>query len=62
MNDDDTLNAFFERVEMIVSSRPNGEWDALIRDAFPASLVWDGYVASVVEVLCGGDVWEELDR
>lgn len=59
MNDDGLLNKFFERVEEIVSSRPEGEWDELIRRAFPESLVWDGYVASIVEALCGGDVKEE---
>ena len=56
MNDEDLLNKFFERVEEIVSGSPEGEWDALIRRAFPESLVWDGYVASIVEALCGGDV------
>ena len=55
MNDDELLNTFFERVEEIVSSHPEGEWSALIRRAFPASLQWDGYVASTVEALCGGD-------
>ncbi|MBL0307670.1 MAG: hypothetical protein IPQ25_17070 [Chitinophagaceae bacterium] len=56
MNDEDLLNKFFERVEEIVSSQPEGKWDELIRRAFPGSMVWDGYVASMVEVLCGGDV------
>lgn len=56
MNDEDLLNQFFDRVEEVVSGRPKDEWDALIRRAFPASLVWDGYVASTVEALCGGDV------
>ena len=55
MNDDSLLNQFFERVDDIVSSSPEGEWDTLIRRAFPESLVWDGYVASTVEALCGGD-------
>lgn len=58
MSDDELLNTFFERVEEIVSSQPEGEWDALIRRAFPATLAWDGYVASIVEALCGGDVRE----
>jgi len=56
MNNEDLLNKFFERVEEIVSNSPEGEWDGLIRDAFPADLPWDGYVASIVEALCGGDV------
>ena len=56
MSDEDLLNQFFERVEEIVSSQPEGEWSAAIRRAFPASLAWDGYVASTVEALCGGDV------
>jgi hypothetical protein len=56
MNDEDLLNQFFGRVEEIVSGRPKVEWDTLIRSEFPASLVWDGYVASMVEALCGGDV------
>jgi hypothetical protein len=58
MNDDELLNTFFERVDEIVSSQPEGEWDALIRRAFPASLQWDGYVSATVEALCGGDVRE----
>ena len=58
MNDEDLLNKFFERVNEIVTTSPEGEWNALIRRAFPASLAWDGYVASVVEVICGGDVQE----
>lgn len=58
MNEEYLLNQFFERVEEIVSSQPEGEWDVLIRRAFPASLAWDGYVASTVEALCGGDVLE----
>jgi len=58
MNDDELLNTFFERVEEIVSSQPEGEWSTLIRRAFPASLQWDGYVAATVEALCGGDVRE----
>ncbi len=58
MNDDELLNTFFERVEEIVSSQPEGEWSTLIRRDFPASLQWDGYVASTVEALCGGDVRE----
>jgi hypothetical protein len=59
MNDEDLLNKFFERVEEIVASSPEREWDALIRRACPDSLEWDGYVSSVVEALCGGDVREE---
>ena len=55
MNDDELLNTFFDRVEEIVSSQPDSEWDTLIRQAFPASLQWDGYVGSMVEILCGGD-------
>ena len=58
MNDEELLNTFFERVEEIVSSQPEGEWSTLIRRAFPASLQWDGYVAATVEALCGGDVQE----
>jgi hypothetical protein len=56
MNDENLLSQFFERVDEIVASSPEGEWDTLIRRAFPESLVWDGYVASTVEALCGGDV------
>ncbi len=56
MNDENLLNKFFERVEEIVSSSPEGEWDTLIDRAFPESLVWDGHVQSMVEMLCGGDV------
>lgn len=58
MNDDELLNTFFDRVEEIVAGRPEGERDTLIRQAFPASLQWDGYVGSMVEMLCGGDVQE----
>lgn len=58
MNDDNLLNQFFERVDEIVASSPEGERDTLIRRAFPESLVWDGYVSSVVEALCGGDIRE----
>lgn len=58
MNDEDLLNKFFDRVEEIVSGSPESERDALIRSAFPESLVWDGYVGSMVEMLCGGDVVE----
>ena len=58
MNNEELLNTFFDRVEEIVSGRPEAEWDALIRQAFPASLQWDGYVGSMVEMLCGGDVQE----
>jgi hypothetical protein len=53
---DDLLDKFFKRVDEIVASHPESEWDTLIRRAFPESLVWDGYVASTVEALCGGDV------
>lgn len=56
MNDEALLNKFFERVGVIVSTSPEGEWDALISQAFPESLAWDGYVGSIVEMLCGGDV------
>lgn len=59
MNDEDLLNTFFERVEEIVSSHPESEWDELIGRAFPDTLVWDGYIASMVEALCGGDVRQE---
>lgn len=58
MNDEELLNLFFQRVEEIVSSEPRSAWDTLIRQAFPPSLEWDGYVGSVAEVLCGGDVEE----
>ena len=58
MNDEDLLNVFFERVEEIAAGCPESEWGALIRSAFPESLIWDSYVASMVEVLCGGDVFE----
>ena len=55
MNDDELLNTFFDRVEEIVAGRPEAEWDTLIRQAF-RHLLWDGYVGSMVEMLCGGDV------
>lgn len=60
MNDEDLLNAFFGEVEKIVSSLPKGEWSDAITRAFPENLEWDGYVGSVVEMLCGGDVEEVM--
>jgi hypothetical protein len=60
-NDEDLLSAFFARVEYIVANHPEGEWGDLIRRAFPESLEWDGYVGSMVEMLCGGDVKEVAD-
>lgn len=56
MNNDDSLNAFYDQVYEIVETKNRDDWDALIKNALiERQIEWTGDVASTVEIICGGD-------